>query len=102
MQAIPLTVTSLTMAGCDLLHGKGLARLTQLQSLHLSSCPRVTPAAIQVPPICNPRHITRFFGVSTRHKCICTAGLTLSGSNLMNINHCVSVVRFYLRPVTPS
>jgi len=40
-------VTTLTLAGCDLLTGTGLGRLSRLQNLRLNSCPQVTEASIQ-------------------------------------------------------
>ena len=48
MQALPKAVTSLSLAGCDLVTGSGLGRLTRLRSLRFSSSPKVTPSALQV------------------------------------------------------
>ena len=41
-------MTVLNLAGCDLLTGGGLGRLSRLQTLQLNSCPRVTEASVQV------------------------------------------------------
>ena len=40
-------MTVVTLAGCDLLTGAGLGRLSRLQTLRLNSCPQVTEASIQ-------------------------------------------------------
>ncbi len=54
LQAIPTSVTMLTLAGCDLLTGAGLGRLSRLQTLQLNSCPQVTEAAIQASMLGEP------------------------------------------------
>ena len=56
-QALPATVQSLSLAGCDLVTGRGLARLTRLQTLRLSSCPKITPAAMQARQGLNSSHL---------------------------------------------
>ena len=83
VQAIPTSMTTLTLAGCDLLTGVGLGRLSRLQTLRLNSCPQVTEASIQVSqasltPV-SPRYIRNVMSASGSDSSMSDGGLTFAG-----------------------